>query len=169
MKLNSAIFGAVALLLSASPAFAWGVNVEGPDVFGDTKAIATVDSGRNSLVVQCDSNDMLYLAFIIPKKKFEDIPSRPAKFLVQIDAGQPSTLDADFRSWNDDYAGFVMSGRSAELISTVLSFGTAKTKINVGYDIAGNRDSASFGARRSTKTIEKLAKACALKFPEAAD
>lgn len=157
------VMGAIAALMALTlQAAAWDVRVEGPDVFGITKALAGTKNGRETLVIQCDSQDELYLALISPKKEFDEIPTLPAKFLIQIDSGTALTLDAVMRTWNDKNAGIVMSGRSEDIISAIKSMGTAKSRVNVGYEVAGMRESATFGARGSTKTVERVVKVCGL-------
>jgi hypothetical protein len=45
----------------------WNVRVDGPDVFGASTVVAVVDGdSRNGLVVQCNSEDSLALAYILP-------------------------------------------------------------------------------------------------------
>ncbi|MUT27297.1 MULTISPECIES: hypothetical protein [Mesorhizobium] len=39
---------------------------------------------------------------------------------------------------------------------------TSKGKVNVGYDIAGNRDSASFSSRGSTSAMQRVIDGCKL-------
>jgi hypothetical protein len=141
--------------------------VEGPDVFGATKAWAIEDGSQDSLVVQCDSEDDLYIAYITPKKPFEEIPTVPATLYIQASGEAPLQLDAVLRSWNDNYAGVVASGRDPQLIAVLREIEVAKSKINVGYDISGNRDSSSFGSRGSTQAMKSLFDACQLSDVEA--
>jgi hypothetical protein len=63
-------FSVLALLgLMSSPAFAeWSARVEGPDVFGNTTVHASEMSIREGLVVQCDQNDQLNIAWRALKK-----------------------------------------------------------------------------------------------------
>jgi hypothetical protein len=152
----------VSLLAISSQARAWDVRVEGPDVFGLTKVLGGTTNGRETLVVQCNSEDELFLALIFPKKEFEEIPTLPAKFFLQTDSEKPQVLDAVLRTWNDKNAGIVMSGRSEDIISAIKGMGTAKSRVNVGYELSGMRESASFGARGSTKTIDRIVKDCKL-------
>ncbi|OBQ83759.1 hypothetical protein A9K71_23350 [Mesorhizobium sp. WSM3873] len=65
-------------MCNVSPSLAWQANTEGPDVFGITKVIATEGSLRDSLVVQCDSKDTLFVAYIMRKKEFDEVPEGPA-------------------------------------------------------------------------------------------
>lgn len=155
---------AVAFAVSLAPSIArgWDVSVEGPDVFGATKALAATTNGREFLVIQCDSDNELYLALTTPKKEFEEVPTVPATFLIQIDSDAPQKLDASTRAWNNNSMGIVVSDRTPELIGVIKKIGGAKQRVNVGYELAGGRDSATFGARGSTKAIEKVVKSCGL-------
>lgn len=153
---------AAALLLSATSAMAWETTVEGPDVFGVTKALGGTSNGREFMVVQCNSDGDLYLALISPKKEFEDVPEIPATFLIQIDSETPHKLDATLRAWNDKNAGIVASGRSDDVVSALKAIGTAKRNVNVGFEVAGMRESATFGARGSTKAVETIIKSCTI-------
>jgi hypothetical protein len=151
-----------ALFISTSAALSWDATIEGPDVFGATKALGGIDNGRDSLVIQCSSDDTLHLALLLPVKEFEETPTTPATFHIQIDDGQPVALEASLRGWNKNYRGVVLSEKTAELISLVRSFGTAKRVVNVGYEVNGYRDSASFSARGSTQAIKRISDACKL-------
>ena len=114
MKFAAAV--AFAVSLAPSIALAWDVSVEGPDVFGATKALAATTNGREFLVIQCDSDNELYLALTTPKKEFEEVPTVPATFLIQIDSDAPQKLDASTRAWNNNSMGIVVSDRTPELI-----------------------------------------------------
>jgi len=140
----------------------WDVAIEGPDVFGRHKALGGTQNSRNTLVIQCDNEEQLHLAYLIPIKEFEEVPDLPATFLIQIDSNEPVRLDATLRGWNDRNAGIVVSGRTRELAETILLFGTAKGRVNIGYDVRGSRDSATFGARGSTAAIRKIDATCKL-------
>jgi hypothetical protein len=56
------------LVMAVTPAYAqWSAQVTGPDVFGNTTVLASVDDAAGqSLVLQCDQNDTLDLAYLIP-------------------------------------------------------------------------------------------------------
>lgn len=159
---QSTALGAALFLATTVPALSWGVWTEGPDVFGSHKALASTSNGRNTLVVQCDTEEFLHMAYLIPVKEFEDIPDRPATFLIQVDDGEPKRFAAAARGWNNNNAGVVVSGRTKELADIVLLLGSAKSKINIGYEIAGVRDSASFSARGSTAAIRTIDATCKL-------
>jgi hypothetical protein len=74
-------------------------------------------------------------------------------------------LDATYRNWNDNYAGIVANGKTDEIIKLVNSIGSAKGKIEVGYDVVGIRESASFSSLRSTQTIKTVFEKCKLQLP----
>lgn len=159
---RSVTLAAAALLTTAAPAFSWDVTVEGPDVFGTHKALGGTRSAGKTLVIQCDNEEQLHLAYLIPIKEFDEVEPRQATFLVQVDTDEPKHLDAVLRGWNDNNAAVVVSGRTAELIEVILMMGTAKKQVNVGVDIEGARASASFSARGSTATIRKIDATCGL-------
>jgi hypothetical protein len=151
-----------ALFLSAGAANAWSASVDGPDVFGNIKVIATEGSGRDAIVVQCDSKEELYVAFIKRKKEFEEIPELPASLLIQVNSGEPLRLSATLRSWNDNYMGFVATGREPALVQAINAIKGASGRINVGAEVSGNQVSATFGSRGSTSAMNKVIASCKL-------
>lgn len=165
LKMRRFAFAALGLVASTGLAGAWSANIEGPDVFGVTKVIATEGGDREGMVIQCDSKDALHFAFIFRKKEFEPVTEAPATLYVQIDGASPVKLDASLREWNDIYGGFVVTGRDGELLSLLQSLGRAKSKVNIGAEVYGQQSSASFSARGSTKTVEQLTKFCNLHPP----
>lgn len=156
---------AITFLISSTSAFAWDATVDGPDVFGKTKVVALDGALNNSLVVQCDSETDLFIAFIFKKKEFQEITEIAAKLFIKTTEASPTILEATYRNWNDNYAGVVASGKTDDIIRLVNSIGLAKGKIEVGYDVAGIRESASFSSRRSTQTIKTVVEKCKLQLP----
>lgn len=140
----------------------WSAHKEGPDVFGTTKVIAVTSGDRQSLVVQCNDKDELYIAYIFLKKKFDEVSTSPADLLFQIDGATPTHLAAEIRNWNDDYAGVVADGRSPEIVNVLRSIRDGHVRINVGVIVAGNRDSASFETSGSTSALEDVIAGCKL-------
>ncbi len=161
MKRAFCISTVLMVAMAAPAAAAWYANVDGPDVFGQTKVLAGEGSQRESIIVQCNSKDELMLAFIERKKEFADVAPAAATLLVQVDSGEPYRLDADYRSWNDNYAGIVASDRAA-ILPVINAIKGAKSKVNVGAELFGNQISASFGARGSTSAIQKVIDGCKL-------
>jgi hypothetical protein len=157
------IFLALSLMAPLSAANAeWTAKVEGPDVFGNTKVLATTDGFRESIVVQCDQKDEMFIAYVFRKKEFDSVTSTTADFLVQTDGGQPTKLNASLRNWNDNFAGVVASGKSAEIISVIKAIASARGKIGVGVVVRGNQISASFGSSGSRAAMDKVLKNCRL-------
>ena len=163
--MNRFISVAIALLMSSTLSYAWDATVDGPDVFGKIKVVALDATFNSSLVVQCDSETELFVAFIFKKKEFQEITEVPAKLYIKTAEASPTVLEATFRNWNDNYAGVVATGRNDEVIKLVNAIGLAKGKIEVGYDVAGLRESASFGSRKSTQTIKTVFDKCKLLLP----
>lgn len=158
-----AMIAVATALFSISDAYAWETFVEGPDVFGATKAMATEGSQRDGIVIQCDSKGSLALAYIVRKKEFDEVSSTTATLYIQSDKGAtPAKLEATLREWNDNYAGVVVSGVSPELMNVIRSIGQAKGKIGIGFEARGNQWSAEFSSRGSTNSVSKLLKACDL-------
>ena len=153
-----------ALLLAAPvPAKCWDAQVEGPDVFGNVKVVASeARSLSEGLVVQCDSKGELLLAYIFRKKEFEAVSTAPATLLVSTEANKVLTLRAELRDWNDNYAGIVASEVKEDIISAIVAIQTAKAKIEVGVEINGNQISGSFGSRGSSKSMSKVIQNCKL-------
>jgi hypothetical protein len=147
---------------SSSLAHAWDANVEGPDVFGVTKVIASVGGLRDGMVVQCDSKEDLFIAFIFRKKEFEDVAAGPATLYLQGASSEPLKLPAELRAWNDNYGGVVASGRDPQIFAAIKEIQEARSKLNVGFEIGGSQNSASFGSRGSTKAMEKVIQGCKL-------
>lgn len=151
------------IAMTATVALAgWDAHVEEPDVFGNTKAIASNPQMRDSLVVQCDQKEQLLLAYLMRKKPFDDVPEGLAQLLVQVDSGSPVTFEAAFGDWNNDYGAVAVSGRTANIVSVLREIARAKKKINIGIVINGNQQSASFSASGSKRAIERVIKACKL-------
>ncbi|QOF70686.1 hypothetical protein IG197_23260 [Aminobacter sp. SR38] len=160
--LKTTFIAATLLAGSSSIALAWDANVEGPDVFGVTKVIATVGGLRDGMVVQCDSKEDLFVAFIFRKKEFEDVTSGPATLYLQGASSEPLKLPAELRAWNDNYGGVVVSGRDPQVLAAVKEIQEARSKLNVGFEVGGSQNSASFGSRGSTKAMEKVIQGCKL-------
>jgi hypothetical protein len=141
----------------------WTAHADGPDVFGTTKVVAVTDGPRQSLIVQCDDKDQLFLAFIFAKKEFDNVPTVPANLLIQTDGGTPVHLMAEIREWNDNYAGVVVEGRTPELVNVLQSIHDAHLHINIGIAVGDNRQSASFEADGSTAAIDEVFSGCKLR------
>lgn len=157
------LIAAAAGLLSCGTASAWEAFVEGPDVFGTTKALVSEGTRRDGMAIQCDSKGMMAFAYIFRKKEFEDVAETPASLFVQTDKkAPPARLDATMRAWNDNFGGVVVTGVSPELMDVIRSIGAASGRIGVGFEARGNRWSAEFSSRGSTSAIAKLLKACNL-------
>ena len=137
-------------------ALAWDAVVDGPDVFGKTKVVASEGAYNNGLVIQCNSDSELFFAFIQKKKEFDKTPEAPAKLLVKASEASPVSFDATVRDWNDNYIGVVVAGRADDLVKVLDLIGSAKGKIEVGYDVGGVQESASFGSHNSTRTIQTV-------------
>lgn len=159
--------GVVAVVFAMhGSAFAWDATIEGPDVFGVTKVIAIEGSLRESLVIQCDSKDSLFFAYVFPKKEFEEIAEFPVTLLVQTGPEQPTRLEATFRAWNDKFGGVVASGRDATVLKLLKDISQAKGKVNVGFEAKGHQWSGTFGSRGSSKAIQRVTDGC--KIPTSA-
>ena len=144
---------------------AWFTKTDGPDVFGQTKVIVATSGDQDSMVIQCDDQDKLFVALIFPKKKFDDIPTLPAELLLQIDGGVPIRLSAELRSWNDNYIGVVAEGRTTEVIRAVKAIGNASQRVSAGFSVGTVRDSAEFDADGSTVSVEEAFRGCKLAAP----
>ena len=141
--------GAIVLLsLQTATAIAWDAQVTGPDVFGATKVFASTGGIRENLIVQCDSDKLLFIALLFPKKEFEAVNETPATLFVQIDSDSPQKLTATLRSWNDNFAGIVVTDREV-VARLVFGIEGSKQIVKVGYDIFGVRDSMEFSSRGS--------------------
>ena len=152
----------LAMAFSASNAVAqWSSQVTGPDVFGNTRVVASSGGLRESLIVQCDSKDVLLLAYAFRAKEFERARALPATLLIQSDAA-PVKLQAELRTWNDNYWAVVASGRTMELMGVVTSLASARGKINVGAEVNGNQLSETFGSQGSRNAIAAVVRGCKL-------
>jgi len=157
---------ALGLATLLSPPFcahgAWSAKTFGPDVFGQTTVVAESGGEDESLVVQCDDQGKLFIAFIFTKKKFDEVQTLPADLLIQVDNGTPIHLGAETRSWNDDYAGVVAEGRTSASISGLKAIGGARTSLNAGVVVGDHRESATFSSAGSTEAIEEAFRGCKL-------
>jgi hypothetical protein len=122
--------------------------------------IATEGGVRDSLVVQCDSKETLFVAYVLRKKEFEEVTEAPAMLYIQGSSASSLKLEATIRTWNDNYAEVVAVGRIPELMAVIAEIKDSKGKVNVGYDISGNQDSASFSSRGSTKAMQRVIDGC---------
>lgn len=154
---------AFAFVLFNSTANAWEATIEGPDVFGNVKVFSSeYRTPSESLVVECDSNGKLLLAYIFRKKEFQEVSILPATLLVMAENNNILKLKAELRSWNDNYAGIVASEDKDQTLSAIRAIRDARGKIEVGAEIAGNQISASFGSRGSSKSMKKVLESCKL-------
>ncbi|RWD96080.1 hypothetical protein, partial [Mesorhizobium sp.] len=80
---KTVLLASLVVAMSVEPSLAWQANTEGPDVFGVTKVLATEGNDRESLVVQCDSKDVLFVAYIMRKKEFDAVTEGPATLYLQ--------------------------------------------------------------------------------------
>jgi hypothetical protein len=149
-------------LVNAPASAQWDARVEGPDVFGNVKAFATTIGAGESIVIQCDQKEDLFVAYVFRKKPFEDIPNVPAELLVQADGGTPLKLVATLRSWNDNYGGVVASGRAIEQLTALRLIASARGKTNVGAVIFSKQISSSFSSQGSRSAMERSIKSCKL-------
>lgn len=173
--MGKSILATAAALLIGSIVFShpaqaqWASNVTGPDVFGNTTVIATVSSETgNALVIQCNQNDTLDLAFISPATPADlDALSKtnvtiPAQLLVKVDQGHVVTFNAQLQQWNNNYVGVVASGRTTDIVSIVNEIGKATSQISVGTEIMGNQTSDTFGTDGSTAAMNTASTSCKL-------
>lgn len=166
IKMNYKFFIFAALIFTSPSAFAWEVRVDGPDVFDKVKVITTETGLNANLVIQCDSESDLQLAYIFKKKEFDKTVEAPAKLFVKTGEGPPTILDASFRDWNDNYSGVIVSGLTVELWQVLSDIGSAKKKIQAGIDVLGLKDSSSFGMQKSAQVLHTIFEKCKLKKPE---
>ena len=123
-------------------------------------------SGRAILIVQCDSESQLQLAFVFPKKEFDTTAEAPSTLFVKSNDDSPVALDAKLQDWNDNYAGVVASGRTDEMIKVIFGIGGAKKKIQVGTETLGDKKSTDFGTSKSTSAISVVFDKCKISRPK---
>ncbi len=147
----------------------WSSQVTGPDVFGNTTVLATVDNvDGNGLVVQCDQNSTLDLAYIIPgtPSELDELSkagtSIPADLLVKVDNGLVMKFSAEFKAWNNTYVGIVASGRTTDIVTAIKAIGGAANQISVGAVIAGNQQTDNFDVGNSTSAMNTATSDCKL-------
>ncbi len=157
------------VLTAVTPANAqWAVKASGPDVFGNEKVIALVPSNSgDTLVVQCNQSDSLYVAMIErgtadELNQLSTSSGIPAELLVRVDHGPVQKFDAMLRQWNTRYLGIVASGRRSDIVALIRDIGAANQKIYVGTEIFGSQDSASFGVIGSGNAMSTVIKDCKL-------
>ncbi len=150
-------------ITTSGAASAWEASVEGPDVFDKVTVIASETGLNDSLVVQCDSESELFIAYIFRKKEFEETPTIPAKLFLKWGDESPLILEASHRNWNNNFGGVVASGRDENTMKAISGIRDAKGKIQVGFEVVGNRISASFSSRGSKKPMTTIIEKCRLK------
>jgi hypothetical protein len=155
-------FALAAALLTCGPAYAWDAMVNGPDVFGDTTVIAGEQGLQSGIVIQCSTKGDLFLALISPKKQFEEIPEVDATLYIAVPPSPPAKIPARTKSWNDNYAGVVSTGGTADLMPVLTAIRDAKSKIQIGAEVAGNRVSDSYSSSGSTSAMTKAINGCKL-------
>ena len=160
--MKTLILAIAVLSFATNAAHSWQANVDGPDVFDKVKVVATEGNARESLVVQCDSDSEFMFAYIFRKKEFEDTPDSPAKLFLKWSDASPVELDANLRGWNDNYGGIVVSGRDPMIVSVIAGIRDAKDKIQVGMEILGNKESATFSSKGSKKAMTTVFEKCKL-------
>jgi hypothetical protein len=160
--MRSIALAIVSFAFSSSVAFAWEALVDGPDVFNKTTVVATEANFNHSLIVQCDSEETLFLAFLEKKKEFEPVPESPAKLYLKWSDGEPLILDATVKEWNSNYLGVVVSGRENSVLKAIEGIRDAKSKIQSGIEILGSKTAASFSSRGSQKAMKSVIEKCKL-------
>ena len=155
--------------VAMTPSYAqWVARATGPDVFGNEKVIALVpDRSGNTLVVQCNQKNSLYVAIISrgTQNELNDLSESsglPAKLLVRVDQGKVEKFNAKLKQWNTKYLGIVAANRDQNLVELLRSIGSARSQISVGTDVMGSQDTASFGVLGSRNAMEAVIKHCKL-------
>lgn len=149
-------------MLCGSPAYAWDAMVNGPDVFGDTTVIAGEQGLQSGIVVQCSTKGELFIALISPKKAFEEVPEADATLYIAATPNAPTKLAARIKSWNDNFAGVVSTGSPSDLLPVLTAIRDAKSKIQAGAEIGGNRVSDSYSSGGSKSAMIKAIEGCKL-------
>ncbi len=144
----------------ATPAAAWDAIVDGPDVFGKTTVLAMDIAPQASLVLQCNSEGEVLLAFTYPKKAFEEVAEQQAVLYFTASDAEPMKLPATFRAWNDNYAGVVAALDHDAQSSVIAAIRNAKGSIKAGADISGNKISSNFTSKGSASAMKKVTEGC---------
>jgi len=160
----------LALVASVPATAQWRAHVSGPDELGNTTVnVQVVGDSGNALVIQCNQNDTLYLAYLIAgtKAQLKEMSTSTARMLatllLKIGNGAVSKFDAEFRLWNSEYLAVVASGREPELVAAIQAIGSAKGRISVGADVYGLRErSESIGSAGAAAAMNTVMKGCKL-------
>lgn len=159
----------VAMAHISSAAAQWFANVTGPDVFGNTEVVAAASSPTsNALVVQCNADDKLVVAFISPASeslmdKISNMGNQlPADLLIKVGQKSVRKFDAIMQVWNNNYIGVVTSGRIPEIVDLIREISGGSGKISVGVVFLGNRETDSFGTSGSTVAMNTIMRSCKL-------
>jgi hypothetical protein len=149
----------------------WSTQIKGPDVFGETTVIASIeDDLEQVLVIQCSSSEPIKLAILseVPQDEMNKLSelggSIPIDLLVKVDSGAVQKFEAQIMQWNNKYMGTVFTGRTPEIVALIRSIGNAKHTINVGAEKDGNRagSPATFGVIGSASAVNTVIKNCNL-------
>jgi hypothetical protein len=160
----------LALVASAPATARWLANVSGPDEMGNTTVNADgIGASGNELVIRCDQNDTLYVAYLIAGTKSQlnemakSSESMLATLLLKIGNRTVGKFEAEFRLWNSAYLAVVASGRVPELVAAIQAIGSAKGPISVGAEVYGRRErSESIGSAGAAAAMNTVMHGCNL-------
>jgi hypothetical protein len=147
----------------------WAAHMEGPDAYGEPAfvAVSAAPSG-DALLVLCDQNNLLALAYLIPGTSTElsemSKPGTelPVTLLLKIGDGGQIRVDAQLRRWNNKYLAAIAGGRTGELTGLVREIGSSSRAISVGMDILGDKQGESFDSTGSADAMGMAIKDCKL-------
>jgi hypothetical protein len=160
----------LALVASVPATAQWRAHVSGPDELGNTTVnVQVVGDSGNALVIQCNQNDTLYLAYLIAetKSQLKEMSTSTARMLaillLKTRDGVVNKFDAEFRLWNSEYLAVVASGRVPQLVAAIEAIGSAKGRISVGAEVYGCRErSESIGSAGAAAAMSTVMKGCKL-------
>ena len=147
---------------TATQAQEWFVEVNGPDVFGETHVQLTVslDNSNDMIVLKCSSKPDSEFAWLI----YADVKEpRPlvANILLRSESSGTLKVPAQLIPWNEKYVALSTTD-PVDVAKVLAQIGTAQKSIEVGFtvDEIDLKSSGSITARGSTSASEKFIKNC---------
>lgn len=153
------IAAALTTLATTSVASDWIARVEGPDIFGKTTVLALASSGRQNLVVQCDTETAPVVALTDRTATPIETTVPSVVFLLKAGGSDLIKAQATYAKWNEDYDGATVN-EPAATTAMIVAISNATGEIQVGLDIFGNKVSASFTSRGSTNAMKQVTEHC---------
>jgi len=157
---------AIAVIAAAActPAYAqWDVEVDGPDVFGETTVtVAAEFSAKDFFFIRCATDGEFTVGWMYLNEG--EVRNVVVDMIVQNDTGGPKArgeFEAALRNWNDKVAIFEVTDKSdARQILDIISGAMNKIQFGVFAKELDVKISDSISALGSTSAVKLVKKHC---------